>query len=130
MRHIGVRKVLVILVLGLLGWALCAATMGFGIAYLGVQTALVVHAIAAPVFFAAISAFYFSRLAYTGPLATAAGFLAIVVFMDVFVVATLTLHSFAMFASFIGTWLPFALIFAATWTTGLAMRGRVSPSTA
>jgi hypothetical protein len=50
---------------------------------------------------------------------TAAAFLGVVVFMDVFVVALLVQHSFAMFASFVGTWLPFALIFASTLLTGL-----------
>jgi hypothetical protein len=78
------------------------------------MAALVVHAVAAPVFFSAISFVYFRRFAYTTPIVTACAFLGVVVFMDVFVVAMLVQQSFAMFASFVGTWLPFALIFGST----------------
>jgi hypothetical protein len=41
--------------------------------------------------------------------------------LDVLVVALLTERSFAMFASPSGTWLPLALIVAATWITGRGM---------
>jgi hypothetical protein len=50
-------------------------------------------------------------------LATAAGFLAVVI-MDVFVVALLIQRKFTMFRSVLGTWLPFALIFASTYIVG------------
>ncbi len=52
------------------------------------------------------------------PLTTATAFVAIVVFMDVVAVAMLAQRSFEMFASFLGTSLPFALIFASTYLTG------------
>ncbi len=45
----------------------------------------------------------------------------IVAALDVLVVAVFILRSFAMFGSFLGTWLPFVLIFAATWATGIAV---------
>lgn len=109
---------------GLAGWALCAAVMGVGMATLPPQTALLVHAVAAPIIFVALSWVYFTRIAYTTPVQTALVFLAIVVFMDTFLVALVVLKSFDMFRSFIGTWLPFALIFVATWLTGSALRGR------
>jgi hypothetical protein len=109
---------------GLAGWALCASTMGVGIATFGLADALILHAVAAPLIFAGISAVYFSFFGRTGPWTAAAAFLAIVVFMDFFVVAMLIEHSFAMFASFLGTWLPFALIFASTALTGHAIRRR------
>lgn len=118
------RNVSIILGFGLAGWALCAATMGFGMAFLGLQTALVVHAIAAPVFFALISLVYFRRPAHSTPIVTAFAFLSIVVFMDVFIVAMLVQHSFAMFASVVGTWLPFALIFGSTLLTGIIVTTR------
>jgi hypothetical protein len=118
------RHAAVVVGLGLFGWALCAATMGFGMALLGLQTALAVHALAAPVFFSAISFVYFKRLAYTTPIVTACAFLGVVIFMDVFVVAMLVQHSFAMFGSFVGTWLPFALIFSSTLLTGFYVVGR------
>jgi hypothetical protein len=39
--------------------------------------------------------------------------------LDFFVVALMVLHSLDMFASLLGTWIPFALIFISTWLTGL-----------
>jgi hypothetical protein len=50
--------------------------------------------------------------------ATAALFLALVVFMDFFVVALLIEKSFDMFLSPLGTWIPFALIFLSTYFVG------------
>ncbi len=124
-REFGARHAAVIVGLALAGWGLCAATMGIGMAAIGLQVALVVHAAAAPVIFAALSLVYFKRLAYTTPLTTAAVFVAIVVFMDVGVVAMLVQRSFKMFTSFLGTWLPFVLIFASTYLTGaIVRRGR------
>jgi len=124
MRELGVRHAAVIVGFALVGWGLCAATMGIGIAFVGVQIALVVHAVAAPVIFAAISLVYFKRLAYTTSLTTAAVFLAVVVIMDVGVVAMLVQRSFEMFTSFLGTWLPFMLIFASTYLTGAIVHCR------
>ena len=43
---------------------------------------------------------------------------AVVILMDLFVVALFIERSFAMFGSFLGTRLPFALIFTATYLTG------------
>ena len=86
------------------------------------EAALILHALAAPVIFAALSLIYFRRLDSWSPLRTAAAFLGIVVVMDVFVVALLVERSFEMFESILGTWLPFLLIFFATWWTGLAVR--------
>ena len=61
--------------------------MGIGSAMLGLPTALVVHAAVAPLIFAALSAGYFCRFADADPLATTAGFLAVVVAFDVVVFA-------------------------------------------
>jgi len=118
------RQTLIITLLALLGWFLCAATMGIGMAVAGLETALVFHAAAAPLIFATVSAIYFNRYTCAGPLATAASFLAIVVLMDVFVVAMLVQHNFEMFTSFVGTWLPFILIFGSTYLTGVFVRSR------
>jgi hypothetical protein len=103
----------------LAGWVLCGATMGIGLAKTSLDRALVIHAVAGPVIFALISTIYFVYFGYSGALATAAGFVAIVIAMDVFVVALLIQSEFTMFRSVLGTWLPFALIFAATYVTGL-----------
>jgi hypothetical protein len=37
------------------GWALCAATMGIGMAVTSLHIALIVHAVAAPLFFVAVT---------------------------------------------------------------------------
>lgn len=103
----------------LVGWGLCFATIGIGMAVTTTTTALVMHAIGAPVFFVGVSLSYFRRYAYTSPLITAIAFTGIVVALDFLLVALVILGSLEMFASPLGTWIPFASIFAATWLTGL-----------
>jgi len=101
------------------GWALCAATMGIGMATTSEHNTLIIHAIGAPVFFAVVSLVYFKKFNYTTPLRTAIIFVSFVIAVDFLVVALLFLKSLKMFASLLGTWIPFALIFASTWMTGL-----------
>ena len=112
------NKILILLAHAFVGWALCAATMGIGMAVTTLGNTLVIHAIAAPIFFAGVSLVYFRAFNYTTPLQTAFYFLAFVVAMDFFVVAMLINRSFEMFTSLLGTWLPFTLIFASTYLTG------------
>ncbi|MGP0091194.1 MAG: hypothetical protein ACLPKB_14720 [Xanthobacteraceae bacterium] len=114
------KHAVVVVTFALLGWGLCAASIGIGFSVTSQTMALIVHAIVAPVVFAGLSWVYFTHFAYTTPLVTAALFLAVVAVLDLFVVALLILRSFTMFGSILGTWLPFGLIFAATWATGLA----------
>jgi hypothetical protein len=45
-------------------------------------------------------------------------FLVVVVALDLFLVAPVFERSYAMFASVLGTWLPFPLIFAAAYMVG------------
>jgi hypothetical protein len=119
-RSIG--RGLVVAGFALAGWAVCGAVMGAGMQLFSLQTALAIHAIAAPLTFLVISTIYFKRFAYTKPLSTAAAFVAIVIFMDVVVVAGLLQRSFEMFSSFAGTWLPFVLIFTSTYVAGVLLR--------
>jgi len=112
------NNTVILLVFALFGWMLCAATMGIGMAVTSIENALIIHAIAAPCFFSAISMVYFSRYKYLSPLKTALVFLGFVIGMDFFIVALLINHSLDMFTSFLGTWLPFTLIFLSTWITG------------
>jgi hypothetical protein len=121
-----IGKVITILAHAFVGWALCGATMFIGMAVTSMSNAQIIHAILAPIFFALLTAFYFRRFHYTTPLQTALIFLGFVVAMDVFVVAMLINKSFAMFASPLGTWIPFALIFAATYLTGRYMEGKAA----
>ncbi len=111
------RKAAVILVFAFVGWALCGAIMGIGQVVTTIENTLIAHAIGAPIIFAGLTFVYMKRYAFTTPLQTAIVFLGFVVFMDVFVVALLVIKSFEMFASLIGTWIPFALIFLSTYLT-------------
>ena len=114
-----IRKIFITLAHAFVGWALCGATMGIGMATMTMNGALIVHAVAAPIFFTIVSLVYFNKFNYTTPLQTALIFTAFVMAMDFFVVALIINRSLEMFASLLGTWIPFALIFASTCFTGL-----------
>jgi len=107
------------------GWVLCAATMGIGMAVTSLSNTLIIHAIAAPIFFAGISLVYFRKFNYTSPVQTALIFIAFVIAMDFFIVALLINRSFEMFTSLLGTWIPFSLIFTSTALTGAVVRRRL-----
>lgn len=115
------RGVAALLLHALAGWAYCGMLIGVGRQFLSMEATLVVHAVGAPIGFALLSLLYFKRFACTTPLQTAIAFLAVVVALDAFLVAPVFERSYAMFASPLGTWIPFALIFAATYLTGLAV---------
>jgi hypothetical protein len=130
-----VSRALIIFAHALVGWAMCFAVIGTSMAITSVQMALIAHAIAAPVIFCGVSLVYFSRFGYTTPLQTAIAFTGLVILLDFFVSALIVLHSLYMFASALGTWIPFGLIFASTWLTGsvhaITVRGatRQAPAT-
>lgn len=113
-----IMKLVTIFVHALVGWALCAATMGIGLATMSLQNALVIHAIGAPIFFTIVSLVYFKKFNYTTPFQTALMFVGFVIAADFFVVALVINRSLEMFASLLGTWIPFALIFTSTYVTG------------
>ena len=101
------------------GWGLCFATIGIGMATTSQQNALIIHAIGAPIYFTLLSLNYHRRFNYTAPFTTAVFFTGFVIFVDFFVVALLIMRSLEMFGSLLGTWTPFALIFVSTLTAGL-----------
>jgi hypothetical protein len=82
MSHLTLRHSVIVAAHAVVGWVLCAATMGVGIAVTGLHTALIIHAVAAPIIFTVVSGFYFLRFAYARPLTTAVAFVAIVAFLD------------------------------------------------
>jgi hypothetical protein len=112
------RKLIIILIHVSIGWALCAASMGIGMAMTSLENTLIMHAIGAPIFFMIVSLIYFRKFHYTTPLQTAIIFVCFVIAVDFFVVGLLINRSLEMFASFLGTWIPFALIFFSTYWTG------------
>lgn len=113
------KKVLIIIVHAFIGWALCGATIGIGRATTTMETTLIIHAIAAPIIFSIITTIYYKYFDYTLPLATAITFVAFVIVMDAGLVAPVFEKSYEMFKSLLGTWIPFALIFASTYLTGI-----------
>ena len=119
MKQLHPKQILIIVALGLLGWALCGAIMFIGMSLMSIETTLIVHAIGAPVIFSLISIWYFRKFRFSSPLLTAALFILIVVFMDFFLVALVINKSLEMFQGLLGTWIPFVLIFLSTYITGL-----------
>lgn len=113
------KKILTILVHAFIGWALCTASMVIGMATTSIENALIIHAIGAPIIFTGVSLSYFRKYNYTSPLKTGLIFVGFVIFMDFFLVAMIVMKSFEMFASLLGTWIPFTLIFTSTYVTGL-----------
>jgi hypothetical protein len=125
------RKVFTILVHAFVGWALCGATMGIGMATTSIQNTLIAHAIGAPIYFAIVSLIYFKRFNYTTPTQTAFIFTGFVITVDFFVVSLLIYGNLEMFTSLMGTWIPFALIFISTYLTGyylLKSSGQTAPA--
>ena len=122
------RNSISLLVHAFIGWALCGATMGICMATTSMQNALVIHAVAAPIIFAFVSGSYFRRPGSLAPLLGATAFVVFVVAMDFFVVALLINRSLDMFASLLGTWIPFVSIFASTCLTGFAVVRHASAS--
>lgn len=115
----GTAKVaFVVLGLGVIGWALCGATIGVGRAVTSLENTLVIHAILAPVFFGVLSWVYHRRYAFTAPLTTAAIWIGVVIGLDAGLVAPVFEGSYEMFTSFLGTWLPFMLIFLSSYLAG------------
>ena len=117
-----VRKSTIIFGHVVVGWALCGAVVWAGNALVDMETALIAHAMAVPLIFAGVAWNYHKQFGYTTPTQTACLFLAVVVLLDIFLVALLIERSFAMFTSILGTWIPFALIFTAIYLTGRALQ--------
>ena len=116
------KRSLIILLHAFIGWALCGATMGIGSSLTTMETTLIIHAIGAPIFFFLVSLVYFKKFNYTSPLVTALIFVAFIIAMDFFLVGLIIQKSLEMFQSFLGTWLPFMLIFSSTYLTGTLLR--------
>jgi len=107
--------------LALLVWAGCGAVMAIGRRLWGLQTALRVHLAAAPAI-AFLSSIAHARFdPACGAVLRASVVTGLIVALDALVVAPLFERSYDMFKSLIGTWIPFALIFTASWAAGLLM---------
>jgi hypothetical protein len=109
-------------------WLGCGLTVAIGRGVIGLDATLLVHAIAAPALAVLVSLVYFTRFGATSPLTTAAFFVLFIIIMDATLVALVFERSYAMFGSILGTWLPFLLIFLATYLTGVWTRNRAAPN--
>ncbi|MFX0187637.1 MAG: hypothetical protein ACFE8A_07875 [Candidatus Hodarchaeota archaeon] len=118
MEDLDLKKRAIIIIHGIIIWVLCGMIMYIGMSITSIEITLIIHAIFAPIFACLISFIYFKKFNYTTPLITATIFVAIAILLDIFIVALLIEQSFEMFTSFLGTWLVFILIFAATFLTG------------
>ena len=116
-----IKKYITSIIFGLIGQMGCWGLMIGGQAIMTLENALIIHAAGAPVLFRIVSYIYFKRINQTSPIQTALIFVGVVISMDVFVVAMMINHSFEMFYSLIGTWIPFTLIFLSTYLTGRSM---------
>jgi hypothetical protein len=116
-KHMAITKMHAIV-----GWGLCGLVMYAGMATTTTANAIIIHLIAAPVVFWALSTLYFKRFDYFSPLHTAAILVAVVISLDVIIVALIIEKSFDMFRSPMGTWIVFGLIFVVTWLTGIQIR--------
>ena len=116
MTHMGW---LYLLIAAVLIWALCGAVIAVGRRLWTLDTTLLVHVALAPLISFCISLLHARLAPESAPIARAAVVLAVVILLDAGLVATLLEKSYAMFKSVIGTWLPFALIFLASWAAGV-----------
>jgi hypothetical protein len=104
------------------GWAICGGTIALGRQLLSMTSTLIVHAIVAPVVFALLSSHFFRRYPDTAPLRTSLTFVGIVIGLDGVVVAPIFEHSYAMFTSPLGTWIPFTSIWLVSFLVGQVSR--------
>jgi hypothetical protein len=118
MKTLNFRQWLVLFAFAVLGWGICGAIIGIGRALTSMQNTLIIHALAVPVVFGGLGWLYFRFFGYTSALQTALFFTGLAIFLDATVIALLVEKSYAMFASVLGTWIPFGLIFLATYLVG------------
>ncbi len=112
------KKIVVLAIFGLIGWGICGAIINVGRSLIGTQPTLIVHAILVPIVFGVLSFFYHRFFHYTQPLQTGLIFMLLVMTLDAGIIAPFAEKSFAMFTSLLGTWIPFGLIFLATYLVG------------
>jgi len=100
------------------GWIVCGLVFAVARAGLGVDAAVLIHLLAAPVIGATVTLLLWNHPRHPGIAGTAATLAGTAALLDAIVVAPFLEQSFAMFASLAGTWIPLALIFAASAATG------------
>jgi hypothetical protein len=106
-----------LILLALILWAACGGVIAIGRRVWSLQTTLVVHLFAAAAFAFAAAAVHKLRAPDFDVVVRAAAMTGLIVALDALAVAP-TFRSYAMFRSALGTWIPFAAIFLASWAAG------------
>ncbi len=109
--------------LALVLWGACGGVIAAGRRLWSLDTTLRVHLVVAPVLAFLVAVAHKELAPGFDPLLRAAAITFIVMLLDALVVAPLFERSYAMFRSFVGTWLPFVAIFAACWAAGVSGLG-------
>ena len=87
----------------------------------GMTAAVVVHAMAAPVIFTAVSRKYFQPIGARAPLVVALAFVALTALFQLVFVAGLVHGNLDVFESVPATWIPLGSILIVTWITGTVL---------
>jgi hypothetical protein len=124
-----VKRRAVLILHALVGWAVCGVTIGVGRQTVALDTALLIHAAVAPLVFGVLSWLFFRWFPASSALGVALTMLGVVMGLDALLVAPLLERSYAMFESILGTWLPFASIFVASYLAGRVRQRRGQAST-
>jgi proline iminopeptidase len=98
-------------------WMACGATFGLARSALGVDAAIWIHLVAAPVIGAVATFLLWDDPRHPGIVGTAATIAGTAALLDAIVVAPFLEQSYAMFGSLAGTWIPLLFIFAASAAT-------------
>ena len=112
---------LYLLGLGVVLWGLCGTVMAAGRRMWSLDTTLRVHLAAAPFIAFAVSAIHKLLAGDFNPVLRAMVLTGLVIVLDAAVVAPFLERSYAMFRTFIGTWIPFAAIFLASLLAGFVV---------
>jgi hypothetical protein len=110
------------------GWAACGLTFMLARAALGVDAALVTHLLAAPAIGATVTLRLWHHPHHPGVLGTASTLAGTAALLDAIVIAPFLERSFEMFASPAGTWIPLALLLAASAATAATLSRREARS--
>ncbi len=117
-------KTVSVVIHGVVGWAICGATVAVGRLVVSMQTTLIVHAVVAPLAFGLLTWHHFSDSPGSSPRSVALSMAGIVVGLDALFVAPVLERSYEMFRSVLGTWIPFGSILAASYLAGRMSAGR------
>jgi hypothetical protein len=116
-----IKKVLIVLLHAFTGWGISGAILVIGWKITSLSSALIMHAILAPILYGIIAWGYFSRFAFTKPLPTALIFLGTVFLMDTGIMGLFVENGFTIFVRSWSTWIAFAMIFAVTYQVGITI---------